>query len=154
MKFKLTPMFTKADIDKATAEFMERVNRVTENEMMQILLEFITDARNKTKAQGGFDDQTGVLRSSIGGIVTYNGAIRKEDFEVSAKGTNPTEGLGLARKLAESLIGTIGWGIITVVGAEYASWVEAKGYDVITGSTLGAEGKLRKALENVLKAFA
>lgn len=153
MKFKLTPMFTQADIQKEVATFLERVHKVTRNELIQIGLEFVTEARQKTKGQGGFDDQTGNLRSSIGFVLTYDGAIVHEDFSPADKGTDKTTGLGLGRSMAADLVESQGWGIITVAGMEYASWVEAKGYDVITGSTLGAQGKLEKAFKRVEAAF-
>lgn len=154
MKFKLTPMFTQADINREVTSFLDRVHRITQNELMQIGLQFVRDARLKSKSQGGFDDQTGNLRSSIGFILTYDGQIAFEDFEPSDKGTDKMTGLGLGRELATSLTNAKGWGIITVAGMEYASWVEAKGYDVITGSTLGAKGKLEVAFKNVEKAFS
>lgn len=155
MKIKLIPDFTEADFQKEIDAFLQRVEKVTINELMQVGLEFVQDARLKTKAQGGFDDQTGNLRSSIGFILMHDGNIVHRDFELSDGGTEKAEGLSTGIKAAEEIAGAYpkGWAIITVAGMEYASWVEAKGYDVITGSTLGAQAKLDKAFQNVLKAF-
>jgi hypothetical protein len=156
MKLKLTPMFTEADIQKQMDEFADRVFRVTKNELMQVGLQFVRDSRLKSKPEGGFDDQTGNLRSSIGFILMYDGNIIHEDFELSDKGTEKIQGLTAGRGMADDISKEYpkGWAIITVAGMEYASWVEAKSYDVITGSTLGAEAKLEKAMSNVLKAFS
>ena len=180
MKLRLEAAFTEADIQKEIETFMERVFKVTRNEMMQIGLEFVSEARSKvpdvdysrdakdivaaTKlaggsinlaGAGGFNDQTGNLRSSIGFILLYDGEIVHEDFELSPRGTEKAEGLRVGREKAMEIAkeNPEGWAIITVAGMEYASWVEAKGYDVITGSTLGAQAKLEKAAQNVLKAF-
>ena len=155
MKIYLEPDFNEDDIQKMLDEFMGRVFKVTKNEMMQIGLEFVQDARLKTKSQGGFDDDTGNLRSSIGFILMYDGEIVHEDFELSTRGSEKHQGLETSRAKAMELgqENPKGWVIVTVAGMEYASWVEAKGYDVISGSTLGAEAKLQKALLNVMRAF-
>lgn len=153
MKFKLTPLFSERDIQKATDEFLNRAIKITQNELMKVGLDFVTAARQKTKSEGGFDDQTGNLRSSIGFILTYDGAIIHEDFEASSIGTDKATGLQKGRDLAKENVNTKGWGIITVAGMEYALSLEARGFDVIIGSTLGAEKKLQEALNNVARAF-
>ena len=43
--------------------------------------------------------------------------------------------------------------LITVAGMEYASYVEAKGFDVITGSTLGTYTKMESVWKNVNDAI-
>jgi hypothetical protein len=47
MKIKLEANFTQADIDKITADYMNRIFKVTKNELMQIGLQFVRDARSK-----------------------------------------------------------------------------------------------------------
>jgi hypothetical protein len=181
MKIKLEANFTQADIDKITADYMNRVFKVTKNEMMQIGLQFVRDARSKIPTKeyhlvagdartaarlvggsinlssaDGFNDDTGNLRSSIGFILMYDGQIVHQDFQLSTRGTDKDTGLDLGIAYAEKLAKDFqsGWAIITVAGMEYASWVEALGYDVITGSTLGAQKKLEVAFRNVITAFA
>lgn len=180
MNIKLIPQFTAADIDKYAAEFLEKVFKITHNELQQVGLEFVRDARSKqpsvdyhsdaadivsaTKlagasidlvSAGGFNDQTGNLRSSIGFVIFYNGEIVSENFEESPRGTDKATGLTEGKSFAESegIDHQSGWAIVTVAGMEYASWVEAKGYDVITGSTLGAQKKLEEAFARVLLEF-
>ena len=181
MKIKLEATFSQKDIEKATEVYLNRLFKVTKNELVQIGLQFVRDARSKVPTKeyhlvagdavmaaslvggsidlssaDGFNDDTGNLRSSIGFILMYYGQIVHQDFQLSKGGTDKDTGLSLgiayAEKLAEE--NHEGWAIITVAGMEYAGWVEALGYDVITGSTSAAEKKLRKAFQNVTNAFA
>lgn len=106
----------------------------------------VTDARNKSKAQGGFDDQTGNLRASMGYVIFYNGKLVDQNFEGISKG----KGIGssLAKKIGSEY--PKNWAIVIVAGMEYASYVEAKSYDVITGSTLGMTAKFNEANKRIL----
>jgi hypothetical protein len=156
MKIRIEPNFTAADISKITQDYLKRVVKVTQNELMQIGLQFVRDARLKTPDQGGFNDDTGNLRSSIFFILQYDGEIVHEDFEPSVNGTDKAAGIVAAQQYAEELAGGVpkGWALITGAAMRYAGYVEALGYDVITGSTLGAKAKLEKAFKNVITAFS
>lgn len=147
------------------------------NRLHRVGLNFVTDARTKKSDESwhrdvkdiismnklaggdslnlstahGFNDQTGQLRSSIGYIITYDGAVVNFDFDSSeAKVKSGAEdkreqGKSLAIEYANSLVqNTKGYGLICVAGANYAFYVEAKGFDVITGSSLQATETLRK----------
>src|SRR5690606_22352497 len=95
-------------------------------------------------------DQTGNLRSSIGCMIFYDGEEVHANFEGdSAEGK--TAGLAFARRIGADF--NDGWALVTVAGMEYASWVEALGYDVITGSTINGESKFQEAWDNITKAF-
>lgn len=178
MKFKLQPKFTALDIDKQVTEIFKGINKVMLNELIMVGLEAVKSARLKVPFQeyhadakdivtatklaggsidfntaGGFNDQTGNLRSSIGFIILYNGEILHQDFEMSPRGTDKQAGLNAGKSYAkeQGMENQKGWAIITVAGMEYASWVEAKGYDVITGSNIAARGNLKKGLERLDK---
>ena len=155
MNFNLIPDFDDKEIQKEIDAFLNRVEKVTQNELMQVGLKFVERARLKTKSQGGFDDQTGNLRSSIGFILLKDGQMVYENYEASRRGTDKATGVAAGREYAEKLGQDYkeGWVIITVAGMEYASWVQARGYDVIEGSTLTAEKELREAFKHVLEAF-
>lgn len=156
MKIRIEPNFTQADVEKITQDYLKRVVKVTQNELTQIGLQFVRDARLKAPEEGSFNDDTGNLRSSIGFIILYDGEIVHSDFTASPRGTDKATGLETgttyAEKLGEEYLK--GWAIITVAGMEYAGYVEALGYDVITGSTLGAKARLEKAFKNVITAFS
>ena len=176
MKINITADFTKADIQKDIDAFERRVFRVVLNEIEGVGLQFVTEAREKaplvdwhrdagdivqaTKLAGGtmsldgsgsFNDQTGNLRSSIGFIIMYNGEIVEQNFTHSGGKVGQAEGLGFAKKLGKEH--PKGWALITVAGMEYAGYVEAKGYDVISGSTLGANSRMMEVWKNVSEAF-
>ena len=151
MKIKITPAFTQADIQKDIDAYMDRVNRVTISEINAVGLKFVTEARDKMKSQGGFDDQTGNLRSSIGYIIVYDGQIVREDFNHGGGPIGQKEGKQFAEY--QAALNPNGYVLITVAGMEYASFVEAKNYDVITGSTLNANSDMRKVWANVKRAF-
>lgn len=156
MKIKITPDFTQVDVQKDVDAFMERVFRVTLSEISAVALQFVSGARMKAPADAGpggsFNDQTGNLRSSIGYIIVYDGKIVKEDFNHGGGPIGQKEG----REFAEyqAALNPTGWVLITVAGMEYAAFVEAKGYDVITGSTLNANSDMNKVWANLKRAFA
>lgn len=106
------------------------------DEMSKMGEVFIKDARTKTV--GTFVNRTTRLRNSIGYVVSRDGVIRKSDFtSYSVSGDLDAEGQALGLQYATELAQqTQGYALICVAGAEYGLYVEAKGYDVITGSVL------------------
>lgn len=155
MNLKIIPMFTKESIQKEIDKMMKATLKLTLSELNRVGLEFVTSARQKAKSDGGFDDQTGNLRSSIGFIVVYDGKIVHENFALSDDGTERHEGLQRGRSFANKVgeESPVGYALILVAGMEYASFVEAKGYDVITGSTLGTYSKMQEVWKNVSNAL-
>lgn len=155
MNIKITPVFSGKDIQKDIQRTIDGLHRVAINRITEVGLQFVTDARIKTKARGGFDDITGNLRSSIGFIIIYDGKIVNENFEASDTGTDKATGLGLGRSYAEKIGKDYpkGYALITVAGMEYAAAVEALNYDVISGSTLGAASKMEGVWKKVAEAM-
>lgn len=152
---KITPQFNGKDIEKDMQAFAEAAFEVTLSEFKQVGLQFVEAARLKGPVDGGFNDQTGNLRSSIGFIVMYNGQEVHADFEGSPNGSDKATGLAKGRQYANEVAQDYkeGWAIITVAGMEYASWVEAKGYDVITGSTLDGGVRMEEATRAIDRAL-
>lgn len=151
MNFKITPLFTEKDIQKEIDKHMVALNRLMLKEINRVGLQFVTDARNNAD----FDDQTGNLRSSIGYIVLYDGKVVEENFEAGSRGTDKAEGVKAGREYAEYLgsLNPTGYVLITVAGMDYAGYVEAKGFDVITGSTNSAAKDMRVVFQNVKRAL-
>lgn len=90
------------------------------------------------KKMGGkpYQDDTGNLRSSTGFIVFRDGKSVHTDFKPSPAGTDKATGLALGQKMAEDYMrDSKGWGIVLVAGMDYASYVENKGFDVISGGS-------------------
>ena len=105
------------------------------------------------KEAGLWTDRTGNLRSSIGYVVVYNGQI------VELAGFNPmgtgiegqTEGGTYAEQLAKQQ--TKGYALIVVAGMAYASYVEAKGFDVLANTELYARQEAPKLAEKLEEAI-
>jgi hypothetical protein len=118
--------------------------------MIQVGDRAIELVRVKIKNQGGYDNHTGNLRSSTGYIIYKEGKILYRNFKESPEGTDKKTGLETGIKSATSELRTsTGWGIILVSGMEYAGWVEDKGYDVLTGATIGYEEALQQAFNEI-----
>lgn len=151
MGIKLTNL---KDIEKFLERSIQEREAIIINRLHRVGLQFVTDARTKTRQIGyfatkgsllkpdsqGFFDQTSVLRSSIGYIITHNGKVISIDFQ-----GEKTEGITQGKQFAQELTkGVEGYALICVAGANYAYYVEALGYDVITGSSITAEQNLKK----------
>ena len=87
---------------------------------------FVRDAREMTKAQGGFGDVTGNLRSSIGYFILKDGEIIQEDFKGNTVGQSTSK--SELAKIGKSR----GYQLIGIAGMEYASHVESRGLNVIS----------------------
>ena len=124
--------------------FEEYINQTKEeyfplyiiNELSKMGEVFMKDARTKTV--GTFVNRTTRLRNSIGYVVSRDGVVKHSDFDsygISGEASAEGRALGLqyATELAQQ---TQGYALICVAGADYGLYVEAKGYDVITGSVL------------------
>lgn len=123
----IKPTFTRADIDRDLDAFREKV----ESDLFKILAyvgeEFVKEARQMTKADGGFGDITGNLRSSIGYFILKDGKIVKENLKGSA---------GIGKSAARIALNGVekrdGYQLVGVAGMDYASKVESKGLNVIS----------------------
>jgi hypothetical protein len=129
------------------------------NEMAQMGEVFIKDARTKERPKGyfanvqplsptssSFANWTTRLRNSIGYVVSRDGVVKKSDFDsYGISGEASAEGKALGLQYATEIASqTQGYALICVAGADYGLYVEAKGYDVITGSVLTLKQELIK----------
>lgn len=114
------------DIKRDIKSFQEKV----ENDLITILQyvgeKFVKEARNMTWEQGGFEDDTGNLRSSIGYFILKDGIIINDNTE----GTS--QGISAAQHIFSQVEKNNGYQLIGVAGMKYASEVESRGYNVIT----------------------
>lgn len=136
----LNPQFTKADIKSYIDNKIRSYRAAILNRLQQAGEKFVILARNG----GGYIDQTGNLRSSIGYLVLYNGSLLFEAFP-----GDKTEGKQKGLDLANKEYSTKGYCLICVAGMDYAAAVESKGKDVITGSSQIIEGWLKNALSGL-----
>lgn len=104
-------------------------------------------ARNitPTRNSGGFDDQTGNLRSSIGYAIFKNGERKKKGGFSQVKDT-AKEGVKRAKDAVDQYGSAVasmnGWTLVIVAGMNYAKYVEAKGYNVLRLSKYELETKI------------
>lgn len=147
----LRPLFTRADVRRAVEARKTAFRQAVLNRLEMVGWEFVRSARLKNASQGGFNDVTGNLRSSIFFAVVDHGRIAKENYEASSKGTDKQTGINEAKDLAKTLKSDYmqGYALIVGAGMGYAAAVESRGKDVITGSSLEAEEMLRAAIERL-----
>lgn len=104
----------------------------------------------------GYTHRTGNLGSSTGYIVLNNGQIYSEGgfFQITGPDrTDATEdGTFIGRQYAESLIPEYSTGLVMlfVAGMNYASYVEAKGYNVITSAEIWAQRNAEQIVNQVV----
>lgn len=104
----------------------------------------------------GYTHRTGNLGSSTGYIVLNNGSLHSQGGFLSITGPerNNTniDGTLVGREYAESLIPEYskGYLMIFVAGMNYAGYVEAKGYNVITSAEIWAQRNAQKIISQVL----
>lgn len=129
---RLTP---REAVRQTVDDKLKRMKESVYNVLRRVGEECIKYAR----VHGGYIDQTGNLRSSIGYVIIDNGRV------ISASGfkkvKNGSEGAITGQQFIDELIKSYSSGIclIVVAGMNYAAYVETRGYDVITGSELLAE---------------
>lgn len=147
---KFIPKWNNADIDKIISEQIDRVKQAVIMRFQFIGERFVTNAR----LNGTYNDITANLRSSIGYVILKDGVQLFDNFQQagkSVKGTGAGKGVKTAQTVAEGVASKYSKGLvlICVAGMEYAAAVEARGRDVITGSSLTAKTDLKNAIEQI-----
>jgi hypothetical protein len=143
MAIKFTPKFSISGVIADVSKRVKRIEDVVIDVFMQIGEQFIADARNN----GTYTDRTGNLRSSIGYIIYKDGKPFNDAFP-----GNKTDGVVHGRQIAgQAKVPQKGFALVVVAGMNYALYVEAKNYDVITGSSYEAEKLLKQSLAIVRK---
>ena len=139
----MKPKFTQKSIRRYINQSIENLERILIDRLTQIGEQFVIDARSTNT----YKDQTGNLRHSIGYLVLKDGQTIIGNFDADGVGSNRAK--AVTKELANDF--KTGYALIVVAGMNYAAYVEAKGYDVITGSSLTAETELKRALNKIRK---
>lgn len=130
-------MGTKVDVSGIDEAFEQ-----WEAEVWDVVTDVGLGAVRYAKEHGGYKNRTGRLRNAPGYAVVKDGEIIK--MEVPADGNQPearkeTENFLLYGKRPQN-------GLILADGMKYASFVESKGFDVLSGATLRADSELERKL--------
>jgi hypothetical protein len=134
----LTPKFSRNDLRHYMLKRLSGFETAIQDMFKQIGEEFVRDARSTNT----FKDQTRNLRGSIGYIILKDGRQIFGNFHGTTVGKSEAE--KLLHEIKEEY--PRGFVLIVVAGMSYAAAVEAKGFDVITGSGSIAEQSLKRAI--------
>lgn len=141
-----------AAVAELMTEKIKRLEEAIEFNFIQVIGPTVT---THAKSYSTFKDQTGNLRSSLGFILAKNGTIIDEGGfrQVNGPQGNTGEGLRKGKAYAEELARSSGKGyvLIVVAGMNYAGYVEAKGYNVLTESGTYLESEVNKMINRILK---
>lgn len=134
-----------SEIDAYIDQSIDKALEFIVNTFLYVGESCIREARDN----GSYMDQTGNLRSSIGYVVVVDGQIVRKNVVDLVK--NGTEGTKEAEAFLERLASEHSTGIclIVVAGMNYASYVEGRGYNVLTSAELLAERLVPQLLEQI-----
>lgn len=124
----------------------EEYNRKAVHYLRQLGERVVKYARNDESAARHYTDRTGNLRSSIGYIVVQDGQVIDSAFKGKTS-EGRQMGFDYAQKVANQLSKSKTY-LVWVAGMEYASYVEARGYDVIQGSGDWLESRVEEERES------
>lgn len=141
---RITPI---SEVDAYLEEQTQRIERRIIYNLSYVGEQCVNEARNS----GSYTDRTGNLRSSTGYVIAKDGQIvRMSDFNAVKNGKEGAkDGSAFARRLVNDF--PDGIVLIVVAGMNYASYVSAKGYNVLDSAELLAERivpSLMKQLNN------
>ncbi|HRQ17705.1 MAG TPA: hypothetical protein PL085_11555 [Agriterribacter sp.] len=145
MALSWKPKFKANDIRAFVLKKIEVVENIVFDQLQQVGEQFVADARSLNT----YKDRTSNLRGSIGYIIVKDGK------EVFGNFDGTQEGQSTAKKLIRSVRASYpkGYALIVVAGMNYGLYVESKGYDVLTGSSLIAEDNLKGAFRRLQTAL-
>lgn len=139
--------FSQKDIDK----YLEEAKDDAVVNVLEAIDMAFKQAMTYAKNVDTYKDQTGNLRASIGYVLYEDGREIKRDFYGAGAGT--VQGENAAIKKATSLAGDNMIVGVLVAGMEYSAYVEAMGYDVITGASYTLIPEFKKYLDLVGQAY-
>lgn len=110
---------------------------------------------NKPEGARDFTDRTNNLRSSIGYVLYKDGEKIRANFVTAGAGKegDGANGVQTGSAYAEEVAKEYPKGFVLVLcaGMNYASYVEAKGFDVIASAGLSAKTELEKNFSSIIE---
>ena len=145
----IKPNFTKDDVRKRFDAFLNEIEKKQIARLQRLGEMCLVEARTNK----GYMMQTGALLSSTGYEVFVDGVAIHSQFDVaSGAESNAAEtGIKSGQSIAET-IGKVTKGIalVVVAGMNYAAYVEARGYNVLSSAEHLAERELPRMLEKLI----
>jgi hypothetical protein len=152
MSFK--PKFRYSDIEKAINNDLIAIERGVISILQRVGEEFVSDARSAVNIspgafpKGDYMDQTANLRSSIGYFILRDNKVISDGLEGTFTGKSA------ARNVLNEIGSRNGYRLVGVAGMEYASHLEAIGYNVITSQKMVALVNLGERLRKYSKQLS
>lgn len=145
----IKPNFTKDDVRKRFDAFLNEIEKKQIARLQRLGEMCLVEARTNK----GYMMQTGALLSSTGYEVFVDGVAIHSQFDAaSGAESNAAEtGIKSGQSIAETIgKGTKGIVLVVVAGMNYAAYVEAKGYNVLSSAEHLAERELPRMLEKLI----
>lgn len=145
----IKPNFTKDDVRKRFDAFLNDIEKKQIARLQRLGEMCLVEARTNK----GYMMQTGALLSSTGYEVFVDGVAIHSQFDAaSGVESNAAEmGIKSGQSIAETIgKGTKGIALVVVAGMNYAAYVEAKGYNVLSSAEHLAERELPRMLEKLI----
>ena len=145
----IKPNFTKDDVRKRFDAFLNEIEKKQIARLLRLGEMCLVEARTNK----GYMMQTGALLSSTGYEVFVDGVAIHSQFDAaSGAESNAAEtGIKSGQSIAETIgKGTKGIALVVVAGMNYAAYVEAKGYNVLSSAEHLAERELPRMLDKLI----
>lgn len=141
--------FTKQDVRERFDAFLDMVEKKQIERLQRLGEMCLIEARTNK----GYMMQTGALLSSTGYQIFVDGVAIHSQFDAAsgAESNSAAKGVQSGLSLADSIgKSTQGVCLVVVAGMNYASYVEAKGYNVLSSAEHLAERELPKMLDKLI----
>lgn len=145
----IKPNFTKDDVRKRFDAFLNDIEKKQIARLQSLGEMCLVEARTNK----GYMMQTGALLSSTGYEVFVDGVAIHSQFDAASGAESNAAEMGIksGQSIAETIgKGTKGIALVVVAGMNYAAYVEAKGYNVLSSAEHLAERELPRMLEKLI----
>lgn len=145
----IKPNFTKDDVRKRFDAFLNEIEKKQIARLQRLGEMCLVEARTNK----GYMMQTGALLSSTGYEVFVDGVAIHSQFDAASGAESNAAEIGIksGQSIAKSIgKGTKGIALVVVAGMNYAAYVEAKGYNVLSSAEHLAERELPRMLEKLI----
>lgn len=144
--------FTQEQLKRRFDAFLAMVKKKQIERMQRLGEMCLIEARNNK----GYMMQTGALLSSTGYTIFVDGVALHSQFDAAsgAESNAAQNGIKAGQALAEKVgKNTKGVALVVVAGMDYAAYVEAKGYNVLSSAEHLAQRELPRMLEKLIQTI-